>query len=131
MAMVFTLVSTLKENAEQLIASRQAEARQEHEERQAEAQREEDKKFHGTVVNKETFLKWRDEFRKEMEDTRVKEETEEEAAEKKRNRGKEAVVMLTGKQLWERGMVGKLEEDEDEDEDEAPEEGMEKLKVEA
>lgn len=129
MAMVFTLVSTLKDNAEQLIAGRQEEARRKHEERRAEVQREEDKKFHGTVVNKETFLKWREEFRKEMEDARVKDEVEEEAAEKKRNRGKDAVVLLTGKQLWERGMVGKL--DEDEDDDELPTEGVEKLKVEA
>jgi hypothetical protein len=129
MAMVFTLVSTLKDNAEQLIASRQANARREHEERLAVLQREEDKKFHGTQVNKETFLKWREEFRKEMEEAKAKEESEEEAAEKKRNRGKETVVQLTGKQLWERGMVGKIEEDEDDYE--VPTEGVDKLKVEA
>jgi RWD domain len=129
MAMIFTLVSTLKDNAEQLIASRQQDARRENEERLAILQREEDKKFHGTQVNKETFLKWREEFRKEMEEAKAKEESEEEAAEKKRSRGKETVVQLTGKQLWEKGMVGKIEEDEDDDE--VPTEGLEKLKVEA
>lgn len=129
MAMVFTLVSTLKDNAEQLIASRQAEARREHEERVEAAQREEDKKFHGTMVNKETFLEWRESFRKEMEEARAKEEVEEEAAEKKRNRGRETAVQLTGKQLWERGLVGKIEEDEEDDG--LPTEEEEKLKVEA
>jgi len=58
---------------------------------------------------------------------RAKEEEAEEAAEKKRNRGKDAVVLLTGKQLWERGLAGKVEEDEDYDD--LPE--VEKLKVEA
>jgi hypothetical protein len=131
MAMIFTLVSTLKDCAEQLIASGQADARRVHEQRLEEAQREEDKKFHGTVVNAETFLTWREGFRREMEEVRLKEETEEEAAEKKRNRGKETVVQLTGKQLWERGMVGKLEEDEEEEEEgEGVVEGVEKLKVE-
>lgn len=130
MAMVFTLVSTLKDNAEQLIASRQEEARQKHEQKQAELQAEEDKKFHGTQVNKETFLSWREKFRKEMEEARIKEEADEEAAEKKRNRGKETVIQLTGKQLWERGMVGKIEEEEDDDA-EVPTEAVEKLKVEA
>jgi len=129
MAMIFALVSTLKDNAEQLIALRQEEARNIHEEKVLAAEREENKKFHGTPVNPETFLKWRDEFRKEMEKEREREEREEEIAEKKRNRGKEATVLLTGKQLWERGMVGKIEED-DEGEDGLGM-GVEKLKVEA
>ena len=129
MAMVFTLVSTLKDNAEQLIASRQEAARHVHEEKLLAQEREENKKFHGTPVTPETFVSWREGFRKEMEELRVKEEAEEEAIERKKNRGKDAVVQLTGKQLWERGMVGKIEEDEDDDE--VPVEGVEKLKVEA
>jgi len=63
-----------------------------------------------------------------MEEEREREEKEEEIAEKKRNRGKEATVLLTGKQLWERGMVGKIEED-DEGEDGLGI-GVEKLRVE-
>jgi hypothetical protein len=128
MAMIFTLVSTLKDNAEQLVAERQAAARQVHEQKLLAIEQEENKKFHGTPVNPETFMSWREGFRKEMEEVRLKEEEAEEAAEKKKNRGKETVVQLTGKQLWERGLVGKVEEEED-DEDGVVD-GIDKLKVE-
>ncbi|KAG9244140.1 RWD domain-containing protein [Calycina marina] len=127
MAMIFALVSVLKDNAEQLIVSRQQEARDRHEELVLAAEREENKKFHGTPVNPETFKSWRAGFRKEMEEERERAEREEEIAEKKRNRGKEVTVLLTGKQLWERGMVGKIEEDEEGDDGVAA--GVEKLKV--
>lgn len=127
MPMIFTLYSTLKENAEQLVAERQAAARAEHEKKLLALEAEENKKFHGTPVNPETFKTWRKDFRKEMEEVRLKEEEESEAAEKKKNRGKEAVILLTGRQLWERGLAGKVEEDEDDDGD--LEEEVEKLKV--
>ncbi|TVY16283.1 RWD domain-containing protein [Lachnellula arida] len=130
MAMIFTIVSTLKDNAEQLVAERQAGARHEHEIKLLAVEAEENKKFHGTPVTPETFGPWRDDFRREMEELRAKEEDAEEAAEKKKNRGKDTVVQLTGRQLWERGLAGKIEEDEDE-EDGLPVEGVEKLKVEA
>lgn len=130
MAMVFTLVSTLKDNAEQLIVSRQEEAQNEREQQLLAAEREENKKFHGTPVTPETFMKWREGFRKEMEDEKLREEEAEEAAEKKKNRGKETVIQLTGKQLWERGMAGKIEED-DEDDEGLPIAEVDALKVEA
>lgn len=129
MAMIFTIYSTLKDNAEQLVAERQAAARAVHEQKLLAAEQEENKKFHGTPVTPETFTSWRRDFRKEMEEVRVREEEVDEAAEKKKNRGKDTVVQLTGKQLWERGLAGKIEEDEDED-DALPAE-VEKLKVEA
>jgi hypothetical protein len=130
MAMVFTLVSTLKDNAEQLVAERQAGARQEHEQKLLAAEAEENKKFHGTPVTPETFTSWREGFRKEMEELKKKEEEADEAAEKKKNKGKDAVVQLTGKQLWERGLAGKTEEEEDDD-DSVSVGGVESLKVEA
>lgn len=130
MAMVFTLVSTVKDNAEQLIAERQAAARHEQEQKLLAAEAEENKKFHGIPVTPETFKTWREGFRREMEELRKKEEEAEEAAEKKKNRGKDVVVQLTGKQLWERGMVGKVDEDEEED-DLVPVAGVETLQVEA
>ncbi|KAG0649997.1 RWD domain-containing [Hyphodiscus hymeniophilus] len=129
MAMIFTLVSTLKENAEQLIGERQAEARHEHEQKLLAAEAEENKKFHGTPVNPETFKTWREGFRKEMEDLKKKDDEMEEAAEKKKNRGKDAVVQLTGKELWERGLVGKIEEEEDDYD--VPASGADSLKLEA
>ena len=129
MAMIFTLYSTLKENAEQLIAERQAAVRHEHEQKLLAAEREENKKFHGTPVTPETFKSWREGFRKEMEVLRIKQVEEDEAADKKRNRGKDIVVQLTGKQLWERGLAGKVEEDDFEGDDGLVED-VEDLKVE-
>ncbi|CZT08969.1 probable GIR2 Highly acidic protein with anomalous electrophoretic behavior [Rhynchosporium agropyri] len=132
MAMIFTIYSTLKDNAEQLVAERQAAARAVHEENLMILEQEENKKFHGTPVTPETFTSWRKDFRKEMEEQRLREEEADEAAEKKKNRGRDAVVQLTGRQLWEKGLAGKIEDDDDdddEDEDNLP--AVEKLKVEA
>ncbi|EKD15821.1 uncharacterized protein L3040_003324 [Drepanopeziza brunnea f. sp. 'multigermtubi'] len=130
MAMIFTIYSTLKDNAEQLIAQRQQVERDVQEQKILALEREENKKFHGTPVNPETFMIWRKTFRQEMEELRVKEEEAEEAAEKKKNRGKETVMQLTGRQLWERGLAGKVEEyEEDADDEKVPLDGMRKLKV--
>ncbi|OBT76511.1 hypothetical protein VF21_05405 [Pseudogymnoascus sp. 05NY08] len=127
MAMVFTLVSTVKDAAEQIIQERQEVLKQEHVKRVMAIEAEENKKFHGTPVNIETFAKWRDAFRKEMDDIEQAEREVEEAAEKKRNRGKETEVKLTGRQLWESGMAGKA--DEDDDLEDAAVAAVEKIKV--
>ncbi|KAK5628136.1 hypothetical protein RRF57_003851 [Xylaria bambusicola] len=123
MAMVFALVTTLTELAEQLITDRKEAADREREEALLAAEHEENKKFQGTPVTPETFLKWREEFRREMEELRQREE-EERLADLKKAKVKEA-PRLTGKQLWERGLVGKGEEEDDE----PPTEQVEKLKV--
>ena len=131
MAMVFTIVSALKEAAEQLIQVRKEGVAKEQEERLLAAEREENKKFHGTVVTSETFLQWREGFMEEMEE-KARREEEARLAELKRAKVKEP-VKLTGRQLWERGLAGKGDEEEgEEDEDEAaPTDGMQKLQVEA
>lgn len=113
MAMVFTLVTTLKEEAEQMVVRRKEAAAREHEELVLAAEREENKKFHGTPVNPETFLKWRDDFMKEMEEQQQREE-EERLAELKKARVKEP-TRLTGRQLWERGLAAGGEEEEGEE----------------
>jgi len=113
MAMIYTVISTLKDSAEQLITDRQATERAEHEKRLLAAEMEENKKFHGTLVTPVTFREWRLRFRKEMDELKSKEDEAEEAAEKRRNRGKEVMEKLTGKQLWERGMVGKIDEEDE------------------
>ncbi|KAI0879312.1 RWD domain-containing protein [Hypoxylon argillaceum] len=123
MAMVFTLVTTLTELAEQLMTDRKEAAERVREEAQLAAEREENKKFHGTPVTPETFLKWRDDFVREMEEQRQREE-EERLAELKKAKIKEP-PKLTGRQLWERGLIGKGEEEDDE----PPTEQVEKLKV--
>ena len=128
MAMVFTIYSALKEAAEQLIQDRKDAVAKVEEERLLAAEAEENKKFEGTKVTPETFLKWRAEFIKEMEEKEAKEE-EERLAELKKAKVKEP-VKLTGRQLWERGLAKGDYEDEDEVEG-PPTEGVQKLKVEA
>lgn len=127
MAMVFTLVTTLKEEAEQLALRRREAAAKVHEEKVLEAERKENEKFQGTMVNRETFLKWRDDFVKEMEEKRQKEE-DDRLAEMKKAKTKEPVKM-TGRQLWESGLA--KGEEAEEGEESVPAEEMEKLKVSA
>lgn len=131
MAMVFTLVSTLKEEAEQLVARRREAAARAHEEVLLAAEREENKKFHGTPVNRDTFLSWRAGFLQEME-AEERQREEERLAELKKARIKEP-TKLTGRQLWERGLAKGEEalEEGDEDGGAAPTGDMEKLKVSA
>lgn len=127
MAMVFTLVTTLKEEAEQLAVQRREAALRVHEETLLAAEREENKKFHGEPVTRESFLKWRAGFLAEMEEERRREE-EERLAEMKKARIKDP-SKLSGRQLWERGLA--KGEEVEEGEDEVPAEELEKLKVSA
>ncbi|KAK7714305.1 Protein gir2 [Diaporthe eres] len=127
MAMVFTLVTTVKEEAEQVaIKAREAQMK-EHEEAALEAERKENEKFQGTAVTRESFLSWREGFLKEMEEQRQKEE-EERLAEMKKAKIKEPARM-TGRQLWESGIA--KGEEIDEGDDDAPAEDLAKLKVSA
>jgi hypothetical protein len=127
--MVYTLVMTLKEAAEALIEERRAETERVREEVAREAEREENRKFQGQLVTPEAFLKWRAGFLAEMAEKKAREE-EERAAEMKKAKIKDP-TKLTGRQLWERGLAGRGDEDEDDGEDagEAPVEGIAKLQV--
>ena len=113
MAMAFTLVSALKDNAELLISERQAAAQAMKDIEAAKAEEEENRKFHGTAVTRETFIEWRERFRKEMTEAEDKKREERELDDKRKRVKTEE--RLTGKQLFERGLVGKIDEDEDED----------------
>ncbi|EED24265.1 RWD domain protein (Gir2), putative [Talaromyces stipitatus ATCC 10500] len=128
MAMIFTLVSTLKEAAETLIMERVASERQAREREIAQAEEEENRKFQGTLVNRERFLEWRERFMKEMEEAEQREREEKEAEEKKKKPSAREEQKLTGRQLWERGLAGKGDYDE-EGEEEVPSEGVEKLQI--
>lgn len=131
MAMIFTIVSALKDAAEQLVQERKDAVAREVEEQRLAAEREENKKFQGTPVTPETFLKWREGFLQEMKEKKQREE-EERLQELKKVKVKEP-VKLSGRQLWERGLAGKGDEGDDDDEEEEgmPTEGVEKLSVEA
>ncbi|WEW60698.1 Protein gir2 [Emydomyces testavorans] len=113
MAMVFTLVDTLKEGAELLISERQAAVQAMKEFEAAKAEEEENRKFHGEAVTRESFLAWREKFRQEMEEEEKRRQEEREAEEKKKKGAAKEPKKLTGKQLWERGLAGKADYDED------------------
>jgi hypothetical protein len=127
MAMVFTLVSALKDSAESLMADRANAVEAEREQARAKAEEEENRKFQGTPVNKETFLEWNARFQQEIRDEEQREREEKEAEDKKKKPGKEE-KKLTGRQLWEQGLAGKADYDEG-DEDAMP--AVDKLKVSA
>jgi len=126
MAMVFTLVSTLKDAAELLISERQLAAQAKRDFEAAKAEEEENRKFHGTAVTRETFLEWREKFRREMAEEEQKRMEEKEAEDKKKRVREEK--RMTGRELWEGGLAGRGEE-EDEGADSL--ESMEKIKIEA
>ncbi|KZZ96031.1 Ubiquitin-conjugating enzyme/RWD-like protein [Moelleriella libera RCEF 2490] len=130
MAMVFAVVSTVKEAAEQLIQDRRDVVAAAREEAALAAEREENKKFHGTQVTPETFWAWRDGFLRELAD-RARRDEEDRLAELKRARVKEEPVRLTGKQLWQGGLASAADEDEGGDDDGVPVDGVEKLAVDA
>lgn len=128
MAMVFTLVSTLKDSAELLISERLQAIQALKDVEAAKAEEEENKKFEGQKVTRETFLAWREGFQQEMAEAEARRVAEIEAEEKKK-RGKVEEKKLTGRQLWEQGIASRNVEDEGEGEDGVAE-GLQGLKVE-
>lgn len=115
MAMIFTLVTVLKDAAEQLITERQNAKEAEASVEAAKREEAENKKFQGEAVTRESFLAWRERFRRELEEEALRKAEEKELEEKKKRIVKEE-KKLTGKELWQQGLVGKLEEsDEEED----------------
>ncbi|KAF2667686.1 RWD-domain-containing protein [Microthyrium microscopicum] len=129
-AMVFTLVMVLRDVAETLVRDRANEQRAIKEAERAKIEEAENAKFHGTVVTKERFIKWRESYTKELAEEATRKAEELIADDKKKRIGVKEIT--TGKQLWERGLaqVGKGEEDEDDEGMDALE-GVEKMKIEA
>lgn len=128
MQMIFTLVMALKDSAELLISERQNAKQALIEMEAAKVEEEENRKFQGEAVTRESFLKWRDEYRGELREEEQRRKEEVEAEEKKK--GKKEEKKLTGKELWTQGLVGKGGDDEEVDGTDALE-GMEKLKISA
>ncbi|KAF2199876.1 RWD-domain-containing protein [Delitschia confertaspora ATCC 74209] len=125
MAMIFTLVSTLKDGAELLIEERKNAVQALKDFEAQKAEEEENKKFHGTRVTRETFLAWREKFRQELADQERRQQEEKEAEDKKKKVKEEK--RLTGKDLWQQGLAGKVEDEEGED----ALEGIQRIKIEA
>ncbi|KAL5120272.1 Protein gir2 [Pleosporales sp. CAS-2024a] len=114
MAMVFTLVTVLKDAAELLITERQHAKQALADIAAAKLEEEENKKFQGEAVTRESFLAWRDRFYKEIED-QEKRAVEEKEAEDKKARVKKEEKKMSGRELWEKGLVGKVDDYEDEE----------------
>lgn len=112
--MIFTLISHIKESAEQLVLDSVAAEQEVADAEKRKAEEEEDKKFSGRRVTRESFGEWRVAFRKELrerEEEEVRRREEGETGQGKKKGVKED--KLTGRELWERGLVGKIEEDEE------------------
>ena len=123
-AMVFTLISALKESAELLIAERLNQVQAEKDKEAAKAEEAENAKFHGEAVTRESFLAWRARFREEVEREEEERRRVEEEGKSKKTRIEEA--KMSGRELWEKGLVGKVEEEEGEED---ALKGVEGLKV--
>lgn len=116
MAMVFTIVTTIKETAESLLQSRADAVEQAREEEMRLEEEKEMAKFRGTPVNRETFLAWRAKFKEDMEVLKKQREKEKEEEEKSRRGNATQVAAaaqaeamkkrMTGKQLYLSGTVG-------------------------
>lgn len=136
MAMVFTLVSALKDGAELLMSERANAIQAEKEIQAVKAEEEENRRFQGTAVTKETFVQWIEGFKKEMEEAEQRKLREEKEAEDRKLKKPASSIArdekkLTGKQLWERGFAGKGDYDEGDydNDDDAAAPAVEKLKI--
>ncbi|SCU93334.1 LAFA_0F15830g1_1 [Lachancea sp. 'fantastica'] len=103
MQMTFALLSWIKESMERFFQEKLQELEREHERALAAREKEEQKKFHGTPVTKESYLKWRAKFREETG------RNERDAARKNEAHGGK----LTGRQLFEQGLDGSEDVEEE------------------
>jgi len=100
MEMIFTLTTTLKESAEEMLNTRAQEKENKREEEIRKEEEKEMEKFRGTLVTRERFIEWRDRFFAEMEENKRREkEKEDEEKNKKGGSGGSAVKekRMTGK----------------------------------
>lgn len=125
--MIFTLIQAIKDGAEAHVAERIAAADRADNDRRRQEEAAEEAKFTGEKVTRERFAEWHARFRARLKEEEDRAREEREAATggggKKGGAGGAAQERLTGRELWERGLVGKGEE-----EDEAAA-GVEGLKV--
>jgi hypothetical protein len=81
MAMIFTLVTVLKDSAELIITERQNAKQALADQAAAKLEEEENLKFQGEAVTRESFLAWRARFFKEVEDEEQRKQDEKELEE--------------------------------------------------
>lgn len=115
MQMCFSLLSNIKELAEEWFQNKLNTLEKEHERQLLERERQEQKKFQGTKVTKNSYLEWRSKFREEL--------GLDERDAKRRLAAHQG--RLTGRQIFEEGLAG----DEDLNDDTALTENLEGLSV--
>ncbi|PUU76700.1 ubiquitin-conjugating enzyme/RWD-like protein [Tuber borchii] len=117
MEMIFTLTTTLKESAEEMLNARAQEKENKREEEIRKEEEKEMEKFRGTLVTRERFIEWRDKFFAEMEENKRREKEEDEEKNKKGGSGGSAVKekRMTGRELYEKGLVGNADDGDTED----------------
>ena len=125
-AMIFTLISTLKDSAEALITTRLDDIEAEKDKEKARAEEAENAKFHGEAVTRESFLAWRESFRTEMETKEEERKRAEDEGKSKKEIARGEEVKMSGRVLWEKGLVGRVDEEEGEEDALS---GVERLKV--
>lgn len=98
---IFAVAAILKDEAELLFQRKVDEAQKKYDQELLAREAEEQKKFNGTKVTKESFTKWRNEFRAEMKvEARDKERFD------KMHNGK-----MTGREIFENGLAGEFDDE--------------------
>lgn len=100
MQMCFTLVSSIKDLCEIWFVTELSKLERQHELELQAREKEEQKKFQGTKVTRESFLCWRKKFRKELALDQRDERRRVEA-----HHGK-----MTGREIFERGLAGDVDD---------------------
>lgn len=103
MQMCFTLISSVKDLCETWFVDQLASLEKQHELELQAREREEQKKFRGTKVTRESYLQWREKFRKELGIDQRDEKRRLDA-----HHGK-----MTGRVIFERGLAGDMDDEED------------------
>ncbi|KAK5959549.1 Gir2p PWA37_003512 [Arxiozyma heterogenica] len=101
MQMCFTLLSSIKEQCENWFLNELKERELKHQREIELKEKKENAKFIGTKVTRESYLKWREDFRKKL-----KLDERDQLRRLKAHNGK-----LTGKQMFEQGLVGTEDEE--------------------
>lgn len=118
MQMCFTLVASIKDLCESWFVDELAKLEKQHELEMQAREKEEQRKFQGTKVTPSSFQEWRAKFIKEL-----KLDERNDLRRQTAHNGR-----LSGRQIFERGLAGDIDDAEAEDEDENLNAVTEKLK---
>ena len=118
MAMIYSVISTLKERCEALVNERKSAEQAQRDQEAAQREEEENRRFTGEKVTRQSFLRWRAGFMRDVQEAEEHKRAEEEKSEgggggSSGKTGRREEKRLTGRELWEKGFVGKTDDVED------------------